>query len=159
MRYLLFVLMMLTSTQAFASCDILHADYKLKNYSGITAGFARIPDSSNYISDLSLFLHSNKLNKTYRFAFDKGSARYVTLLSLNSLEHPKDSVSGKTGPLPDMHYFSSDSNLNFTINLPTSRSKAPNYIFLPDLEEVLRYTAAPSEDIPVGLFQFTNCKK
>ncbi len=146
-------------------CTFEHARYAIREDPAFTAGFVPIPASAHLRGDIALFVRSSRSGRTFWFFFDGGSARYVSLISMQDPTKPgwtsPDGSETPTGPIRhSMTYLAADKALRFSIESPEVGHAAPDYFLLPDLAEVLWYgIPEPREGAPVGFFRLTGCGK
>jgi hypothetical protein len=148
------------ATSAIAACPIERARYRMVHGGPFVLGFHKVTKGRDWVSDLTLFLHSERSNQTHWFMFDQGSARYVSLLAVDDVSAKgwtaEGAVNGK--PLMDaMDYLAADQGLRFNPGAPTSKDPPPAYIVLPDLPEVMAKSAQPPETAPLDMFKFHRC--
>lgn len=147
--------------EAKPTCDIEHTSYAMAGRPDVEAGFRRVPKARGWISDLAFYVKAGPEGPKSWFLFDQGSSRYVSLISTEDVTkaqwHPPEGDKGPR-PLGSMHFLSSADTRTWSISVPDSRSKAPKFILLPDLSEVLWYRANPRADVPTAVLEAKGCK-
>jgi hypothetical protein len=156
--------MAIALTQATApkhehSCKTEYARYTMMREPGFTAGFKRLPSNAEWINNVAFYLHSRQSKHTYWFLFDRGSSPYINMISLPNPTKKPWKTPDPDGPrvMEEMHYIPADRSLRFSIEIPTAEKAAPYYILLPDLTEVLWYSARPRESGPLAFLKLTHC--
>jgi hypothetical protein len=165
-RHVAFLTGVLTLAPVAASadlnCTIDHARYVLRGAPEYSVGFHVIGDYDTLVSNLALFVHSGKSDRTFWFFFDQGSARYIYLHSTTDVLAPDwrpPDPDGGDRPLGQMHYIPASADLSFSLVLPQSGQPAPSYILLPDLPDVMWYRVRePRESVPLAFFQLSDCE-
>ena len=129
---------------------------------GAVAVFRYIGRHNGWKSDLALGVRAGRRNPFHWFLFDRGSARYINLISTTDVGRPgwsPPSPDGGPRPLGEMHFVAATSTLAVTSALPTSGASAPHYLLLPDLPEVLAHRANPPENVPLYFLKLARCGK
>jgi hypothetical protein len=57
-----------------------------------------------------------------------------------------------------MHYMAADTDFRFSLAVPQSGKAAPTYVLLPDLPEIMWYSADPREGVPLDFFKLLACE-
>lgn len=143
---------------AVAACPIVGSRYTGEH--GAVATFRNVGRRTGWVSDLALGIQGGQGLPTHWFLFDRGSARYINLISTTDVTRKgwaPPSPDGGERPLGDMHFISATRSLAVTPTVPTSRDAAPSYLMLPDLPEVLARRATPPEDIRLFFFKLAHC--
>ena len=143
-------------------CPTERARYELMGAPGFTAGFRPEPKRPGWPTDVSFFVRSAASGKTFWFLFDRGTARYVNMISTTDVTAPgwaPPDPDGGVRPLGDMHYLAADAALKFDPLAPRQGAPAPAYVLLPDLAEKLWYGQrdGAKEAAPTAFFKFKDC--
>lgn len=160
-------------SMASTSCPIERAHYTYTNGYGV-ADFAVLKGARNWISNLALQVavkdqdsnpKANQGIRVFWFLFDQGSARFVELrpfvdgsrLHKRSLESGSNDESSLLDDGPN--YYSWGNNMEISGVAPRSGSPAPEFIFLPELPNILWYSLPPEKRIGIGpgFFKFDHC--
>lgn len=142
------------------SCPIEKAQYRSLDGQAITAEFRAIGDHRGWPSDLALEIHT-PAHETYWFLYDRGAARYITLISTTDVTQPgwaPPPHDGGERPLGEMHYIAADSRLRIDQTLPDAGDQAPFYILLPDFPEILAHRASPAESVSLSFLGLVDCE-
>lgn len=147
-----------------AGCPIERAHYTSSEggSSNSELYFSKIDKKTTFASDLALGIKSEPGKKPYWFLYDRGSARYINLISTTDVKMPSwvpPSPDGGTRPLGEMHYIAIDKNLQQIQSIPTSKSNAPELIVLPDVQEIFYYKTADHANVASVVFKFSYCGK
>lgn len=78
----------LASAAAPPACPTAKARYQLMDAPGFTAGFLAQPSHEGWLTDVAFFVRSAPSGKTYWFLFDRGSARYINMISTTDVTAP-----------------------------------------------------------------------
>ena len=147
---------------AAKTCRVEQARYAMLGHPGFTAGFQALPKGSKTLTDVAFFFQSEATNRSFWFLFDRGSARYINMISTpdnptsKGVRAPLNDDDAR--PLGEMHYLPADRGLKFSLTLPAKGQTAPAYILLPDLSEAMWYRAPePREDVPLAIFKLSGC--
>jgi len=160
-----FVLSAIAPANAAQQCAIEHARYETMDNSHWTAGFRQIPKASNWLTNVAFYVQSGETKRTYWFLFDAGSARYINMLPTVDVTqpgwHPRDSDAKEPTPLnSDMHYLPVDAQLGLSLTMPQAGKVAPDFILLPDLQEIMWYrmtNPTQRESAPLAFFKLSGC--
>ena len=143
-----------------AACPIEGARYRMMHDPDVTAGFHRLRHHEELLSDLAIYIRSQRRGVTFWFLFDQGAARYINLISTTNVLAkdwlPPD-PDGGVRPLPEMHILLADSDFVFAQEVPKSGEPPPASILLPDLSETLHHNTEPAWDVLTDLFKFDGC--
>ena len=145
-----------------AACPFEHAHYVLDHEPGFTAGFQPIAKPAGWPTDVALFVHSRKLNKTYWFVFDKdqGARTYLIMTTdVRAKDWRPPGADVRKGSLAGAGYLALDAAHDFLSGLPARGAAAPEYMLLPDLPNDLWYKPDGDARIGVGLdlFELKSC--
>lgn len=150
----------LSSAHAAEQCPISKAHYTLSSDKRISISFVPVGKQEGWGSDVALRVDTMG-EPSYWFMFDRGSARYINMISTTDVKAPQWAPpTGDAGPRPlgEMHYFAWSGKYDFNEEYPQADSKAPERIFLPDLAETMWYRARPRVDLKHGIFILDSCK-
>jgi len=145
-----------------AACSFEHAHYVLDHESSFTAGFQPIAKWADWPTDVALFVHSRKLNKTYWFVFDKDQDAHTYLIMTTDVRAKgwrPPGVEARSGSLAGDGYLALNAAHDFLPGLPGQSAAAPKYMLLPDLPNDLWYEADVNTRTGVGLslFELKTC--
>lgn len=159
--FVLFLSMSAGMAQALPGpCRFADAHYTLTSDKSFTLTFPSTGSVAGWASNIALEL-SHGTEGHYWFLFDAGSARYINLTSTKNMRSPDGSPptdGPSTRPLGEMHFFAWHDRYKFLQAIPTADTDAPASIFLPDLQEVLAYRAAPRIAVDQGVSLLDRCK-
>ncbi|MDE1146891.1 MAG: hypothetical protein PW843_09755 [Azospirillaceae bacterium] len=141
-------------------CPITDTLYTMRGRPDVTAGFRDVGQHREWAGTLAFHVTSARSGRSYWFLFDQGSAHAVNLISTTDVVAPgwqPPNADGGVRPLGEQHFLAADGDLTFAAALPKTGAKAPRYILLPDLSEVMAHKADPREDVPTAFFEATGC--
>lgn len=143
------------------ACKAASAQYQSTGSAGDRAElrFAKV-QAPGFKSDLALGVRSAATKDFHWFLFDRGSARYLNLISTTDIKQPNwtaPTPDGGKRPLGEMHYIGLDSSLAQIDQIPDSGATAPNYIVLPDVQEVFVRRGDLLENVSSTTFKLTGC--
>lgn len=141
------------------ACSFEQAHYRYTANHDIEVSFKRLGKRSGWMSNLALHL-TIRGGASYWFMFDRGSAHYINMISVEDTSVPGWTASGNElpqGPLQAMHFFAWSKGGMFFESLPMEGLPAPDTIFLPDLSEALWYQAQHRIGVNHGLFVRYRC--
>jgi hypothetical protein len=146
------------SAPALSACPIV--DSSFSGDRGAFATFRSVGRRPGWPSDIALGVRAGRGMPMHWFLFDRGSARYINLISTGDVSKKgwtPPSSDGGYRPLGEMHFVSATKTLVVSERIPTSQDAAPTYLLLPDLPEVLTRRATPPEDIHLFFFRLRHC--
>jgi hypothetical protein len=154
---LLVLVISVLPTVATAACPITGATYSTP--SGARAEFRSV-GSIGWMSDLAIGVRSGTNRPTHWFLFDRGSARYINLISTTDVTRAgwrPPSADGGVRPLGETHFVAASRDLVVSEEVPTSHTAVPYYLFFPDLPELLAHSPIPPEDMTQAIFKLARC--
>lgn len=146
---------------AGTACKAATAYYQSTNPVGDRAEVRFAPiQAPGFKSDLALGVRSAPTKPFHWFLFDRGSARYLNLISTTDIKAAgwkAPTPDGGERPLGEMHYIGLDPSFVQMDAIPDSHALAPQLIVLPDVQEVFAKRGGLLEDIASTTFRLAGC--
>jgi hypothetical protein len=151
----------MAAPNATLACKATSARYQSTGNAGDRAElrFAKV-QAPGFKSDLALGIRSATTKDFHWFLFDRGSARYLNLISTTDISEahwaapPPD---GGERPLGEMHYIGLDASLAQIDQIPNSEGAAASVIVLPDVQEVFARRGNLLENVDSTTFRLVGC--
>jgi hypothetical protein len=145
---------------AASACPINRAVYSITGFEG---GFRGVRSGPREMRGLVFFIHSLRRNRTFWFSPRTTGPDHIELtpIAIRDVRRRGLPARGANDSIVrSLDYLATDAAHRFLIAPPTRSSKAPAYILLPDLPEVMWYGVDdPREDAPLGFLRFSACRR
>ncbi|MDF4002616.1 hypothetical protein [Luteibacter sahnii] len=160
--FALTALAFVAASGGLTACPIERATYVYSTDRHVTATFADLGVVKGWMSPLALGVHLGPSKASYWFLFDHGSARRTALISTTDVHAAgwrPPAPDGGVRPLGETSYLSWDGDRRVRQAIPLPGDRAPRFLLLPELEELLWYRATPRVGLAQGLFTYAACRQ
>lgn len=156
----LFALLSPFAAKATTTCPVERAHYGLRGRPDVTAGFTALPKGAGTISNVGFHVDFAREGDHFWWFFDRGSARYLTMISTTDFTKPgwRHVMDTDDGPLHGGPVWFADDRYNLNYDVPALGGAAPRHIFVADLEEAMWYQANRRRGVPTAFFDLTGCR-
>jgi hypothetical protein len=145
------------------ACLTRNAHYVLRGDPKVTVEFGRyLRRPESFASDLYLVYHTRHTGHTYWYGMDWGSDDIFKLYPVGKPGkgyYHAASGDGRAVLSDDMTIWGTDAQLNFIDEWAESRGRAPKYIFIPELNDVMRHDPNDPEVVATAFFILKSCVK